>query len=127
VKLGEMHMFNKIKNSNQKFYVKNSLVEANSLAFAGEHVFIKSHFIEENDGEFIFQVNAKNENDRELGGVKITFKLDGEFKNGNAKYLAKITTNSGKVIFTGPACLTKDKVALFDESSLYEVQIEFEE
>ena len=59
--------------------------------------------------------------------VKITFKLDGEFKNGNAKYLAKITTNSGKVIFTGPACLTKDKVALFDESSLYEVQIEFEE
>jgi hypothetical protein len=75
VKLGEMHMFNKIGNNNQKFYVKNSLVEANSLAFAGEHVFINSHFIEENNGEFIFQVNAKNENDRELGGVKITFKL----------------------------------------------------
>ena len=59
--------------------------------------------------------------------MKISLKVDGKFDSGNDKYIATIKNLSGDVIYTGTACLSKDKVPLFDEKPLYNVEYTIEE
>jgi len=59
--------------------------------------------------------------------VKVSIKADGNFKNGNQKYIGTIKDLSGKVLYSGTTCRTERGDLLFDESVFYKVEYEIEE
>lgn len=73
VKLGGMHMKEILGDVWLRHAVKSVKLTASRLAFAGEHVSIRSRFLRKAGDEYVFHVKAENEQMVECGSIEIAY------------------------------------------------------